>query len=88
MFQPTFSLSEAEFLEEVERIKARYPATPPIGKTDPEQIERLSGLFADDPLFDAAVRAGQEWRNADRPSDEQDELLASNGDERLAVTHE
>ena len=64
-----------DFLAEVERIKAQYPATPPIGKTDPEALERLAGLFADDPYFEAAVRAGQEWRNADRPIDEEDEPM-------------
>jgi hypothetical protein len=29
------------------------------------------GIFADSPDFDEVMRIGQEWRNADRPQDEE-----------------
>ena len=66
-------LSETDFLQEVQRIKERYPATTPIGRTNPEQLERLSGIFANDSFFEAAVHAGEAWRSADRLADETDE---------------
>ncbi len=31
------------------------------------------GIDVDNPHFDEAVRLGQEWRNADRPNDEENE---------------
>ena len=31
------------------------------------------GINADDPDFEEVVRIGQEWRNADRPKDEETE---------------
>lgn len=30
------------------------------------------GIYADSPEFDEVVRIGQEWRNADRPRDEEE----------------
>jgi hypothetical protein len=30
------------------------------------------GIYADSPDFDEVVRIGQEWRNADRPSEDED----------------
>lgn len=31
------------------------------------------GIYADSPDFDDVVRIGQEWRNADRPSDDDEQ---------------
>ncbi len=40
------------------------------GRTAPDFLDRFAGIFADDPTFDASVRLGREWRNADRPQED------------------
>ena len=37
------------------------------GKTAPDFLDRFSGIFANDPTFEEAVRLGKEWRYADHP---------------------
>ena len=34
------------------------------------------GIYADSPDFDEVVQIGQEWRNADRPQEDDDEKAA------------
>lgn len=54
----------------VAKIKAKVESgAPPVtGRTSPDFLQRFSGIFANDPTFDEAVRLGQEWRHADRPA--------------------
>ncbi len=80
MAQTSALLDKEDLLTEIERIKSLYPSAPPIGKTNPEQIERSSGLFANDPLFEAAVRAGQEWRKAESTENEREQNIKDASD--------
>ncbi len=41
------------------------------GRTAPDFLARFSGIFADDPTFAEAVRLGREWRDADRPQEDE-----------------
>ena len=41
------------------------------GRTAPDFLDQFSGIFANDPTFAEAERLGREWREADRPSDEE-----------------
>lgn len=36
---------------------------------EPRGWKRIIGIFADNPEFEEAVRAGKEWRDSFRPSD-------------------
>lgn len=36
---------------------------------EPHGWKRIVGIFADNPEFEEAVRAGKEWRDSFRPSD-------------------
>jgi hypothetical protein len=42
---------------------------PPRGApaTNKRWVEEVWGAFANDPLFDEAMRLGRKWREADRP---------------------
>lgn len=63
----TKTLTEAEFLAELERIRRSHPSQPEPEPTDPNWLDRLFGIFSDDPTFDEAVRLGKEWREARSP---------------------
>lgn len=57
--------------QELERLKRRLDtdnAPPPAG------WEQIFGIFADDPLFEEAVRLGREWRDSQNalPEEEPD----------------
>ena len=54
---------------EVRRLQAQVArgAGAVSGRTAPDFLEQFSGIFANDPTFDEAVRLGREWREQDRP---------------------
>jgi len=53
---------------EVAQLK-RQLTKPEKVESGKEWIERVSGAFKDDPVFEEIVRLGREAREADRPSD-------------------
>jgi hypothetical protein len=46
---------------EVERLKAQ------VGKTPKRGWRAIVGTFANDPIYEEAMRLGKQWRDADRP---------------------
>lgn len=62
-----------ERLTAVEReladLKTRLSATP---KSE-NWVDKISGSFKDDPEFDEILRLGREFRQADRPKDDDEE---------------
>ena len=59
-------LTEQEILAEIERIRHNYPALPRPKPTNPDFLERSSGVFADDPAFERVVRFSEEKRERER----------------------
>lgn len=61
--------------EQVRQIQSRLPPETGAvsGRTAPDFLARFSGIFANDPTFDEAVRLGREWRYADRPQEDADQ---------------
>ena len=49
---------------EVACLKAQIAMTPARGNN---WIEAIAGTFANDPIFDDAMRLGRKWRQAQRP---------------------
>lgn len=70
----TASLAERVTLleEEVRRLSRQigFEKVSVSGRTNPDFLERFAGIFGDDPTFPEAVRLGQEWRNTDKPQEE------------------
>lgn len=66
----TKTLTDSEFLAELERIRRAYPPEPHSEPTDAGWLDRTFGIFADDLTFEEAVQLGREWRYADRPAEE------------------
>ena len=62
----TFEERLASLEEEVAKLKGRIEAIPP---TPPEEDpwERVYGAFANDPVFEEAMRLGREYRESLRP---------------------
>ena len=52
-------------VQEVQQLLAQAPSTKKRG------WRWFVGIDADNPNFDDAVRLGREWRNADRPVDDE-----------------
>jgi hypothetical protein len=50
----------------VAEIKRQLAATPPA----PNWLEHITGSFKDEPAFEDVVRFGREFREADRPSED------------------
>ena len=50
--------------EEVAQIKARLERK---GKTTVDWLDKIWGSFANDPIYDEAMRLGREYREAQRP---------------------
>ena len=51
--------------QEVARLKAQI-ALPPSRGTNPNSwVEEMAGTFANDPIFEEAVRLGRKWRDAE-----------------------
>jgi hypothetical protein len=50
----------------VAEIKRQLTASPPA----PNWLERMTGSFKDEPAFEEVVRLGREFREADRPSED------------------
>ncbi len=50
---------------EVARLKARV--NEPEKKTAKDWLEKVYGSFANDPLYEEAMRIGREWRESFRP---------------------
>ena len=59
---------EGRIIEVEERLREKE--TQP--KTEKKGWRWFVGIDANNPHFENAVRFGQEWRNADRPEDEED----------------
>jgi phage-related baseplate assembly protein len=49
---------------EIAQLKARLSAIPTKKNN---WVERIAGTFANDPIFEEAVRLGRKWRKSDRP---------------------
>ena len=50
--------------QEVARLKVQIASAPTSGNN---WIEAIAGTFANDPIFDDAMRLGHKWRQAQRP---------------------
>jgi hypothetical protein len=50
----------------VAEIKRQLAATPPA----PNWLERMAGSFKDEPAFEEVIRLGREFREADRPPED------------------
>jgi hypothetical protein len=50
--------------EEVARLKARLEGSPPAEKP---WWDEIYGTFANDPIYEEAMRLGREWRESFRP---------------------
>jgi hypothetical protein len=52
--------------QELERLKQGIvnPSTDALSSSEPPWWVKIAGSCADNPLFDEAVRHGQEWRNS------------------------
>jgi len=61
-----------ERLATVERELAELKTRLPPATKPGNWIEKISGSFKDDPEFDEILRLGREFRQADRPKDEDD----------------
>ena len=49
---------------EVARLKAKVEGEP---QTSPDWLDKVWGSFANDPLYEEAMRLGREWRESSRP---------------------
>lgn len=49
---------------EVARLKARLESG---GQTSDDWLDRVDGSFANDPVYEEAMRLGREWRESFRP---------------------
>ena len=75
MVTTTLSLLEervAALETEMERLKQERSAAPapPIAPASTEEMpwwERIFGTFKDDPMFEEAMRLGEEWRRSQQP---------------------
>lgn len=50
--------------QEVARLKAQIAVSPSRGNN---WVEKIAGSFANDPVFDDAMRLGRQWRLSQRP---------------------
>jgi hypothetical protein len=50
--------------DEVARLKSRLDGT---GKKQPDWLETAWGAFANDPIYDEAMRLGKKYRDSQRP---------------------
>jgi hypothetical protein len=50
--------------QEVARLKAQVAMAPSRAHN---WVEAIAGTFADDPIFEDAMRLGRKWRQAQRP---------------------
>jgi len=50
--------------QDVAALKARLEGKP---RTTKEWLDQVSGKFANDPMYDEAMRLGREWRESQRP---------------------
>ena len=57
---------ENKIQEVEERLEEKYRSEPPKKRG----WQWFVGIYADSPEFDEVVRIGEEWRNADRPKDD------------------
>lgn len=56
----------------LERIVAQLAAERTNGATPSHPwLDKVFGIFADDPEFEAAVQAGQQWRNTEEHKGEE-----------------
>lgn len=49
---------------EVAALKAKIQAA---GQTQKDWLDAISGSFANDPIYEEAIRLGREWRESFRP---------------------
>jgi hypothetical protein len=49
---------------EVARLKAKVEGEP---RTSADWLDKVWASFADDPLYEEAMRLGREWRESSRP---------------------
>ena len=63
----------AELEDRLGEIEERVREKPQNPDQSTQGWRWFVGIDAENPHFDNAVRFGQEWRNADRPSDEEAE---------------
>ena len=60
-------------VQRLQRLMARETGAV-SGRTAPDFLERFAGIFANDPTFDEAVRLGREWRDADKPQEDEEQV--------------
>jgi hypothetical protein len=66
---PTLEQRVALLEREVEEMRRQLPRH----ESTCEWLQRVSGSFKDDPEFEEIVRLGREFREADRPKDDEAE---------------
>ena len=69
----TYTLEDlAERVAAVETRMERLEKADPARKSkEPRGRQRMVGVFADNPLFEDAVRQGKKWRESEDPMDDE-----------------
>ena len=53
------------------KLEKLEKANPAQKSGEPRGWQRMVGIFADNPLFEEAVRYGREWRESEDPMDDE-----------------
>jgi hypothetical protein len=69
---PTPTLEERVAALEMELAQIKRQNEPDKSQNSPRGWQRFVGVFKDDPDFEAGVRFGREWREAQRPLEAED----------------
>jgi hypothetical protein len=65
---PTIEQRVEQLEKELAQLKQGLQSTPSLPVSDTPWWEKIVGVFADDPDFEAAVELGRDYRQALKPS--------------------